>query len=144
MNEEKEQDEGAGREIPSLAQEPDSELLVDVAIMKLLGFRFEVMDDFIKTWPNEVSVPDETNWLIGPRFSRSTDESLELLKSLKTDVELFKQDANHWAEIELSNGKSLLRIKTTVTTSPSMAAALALWSALYVYRLDQNEQSPVT
>lgn len=142
MNEE--QDVETGRENPPGTEASDPELVVDVAIMTLMGFRFEVMDDFIKTWPKDISVPDETNWLIGPRFSRSTDESLSLLESLKVDVELFEEDAEHWAEIEITNGENNLRIRTAMTSSPSMAAALALWSALYVFRLDQDEQSAVT
>jgi hypothetical protein len=138
----------AGRENPigNPDPEPDQELLVDVAIMKLMGFRFEVeaIDDFIKIWPNEVSVPDGTNWLTGPRFSRSTDESLTLLKSLKVETEFFDKDADHWAEIEIAWGDNNLRVKTAVTTSKSMAAALALLSALYIYRLDQETKSQVT
>jgi hypothetical protein len=137
-------DVDAGRENPEPFGKEDAEesLMVDAAIMKLLGFRFEVMDDFVKVWPKDVTVPDETNWLTGARFSRSETDCLALLEAMKVGIEFFEEASVHWAEVSLNVGEFMIR--TTRTYSKEMAAAIALWSTLHAYRLGEDDQSEVT
>lgn len=106
---------------------PDLALLVDTQIMRLLGVRFEIVDDIIKVWPNDV-VPDETNWLVGERFSRNLDESLNVLAGLKVEVEFGEEDGHHWAVVIFGDEGEL---ETQETTSKEMAGAFAACAALY-------------
>jgi len=106
---------------------PDLALLVDTQIMRLLGVRFEIADDIIKVWPNDV-VPDETNWLVGERFSRNLDESLNVLAGLKVEVEFGEEDGYHWAVVIFGDEGEL---ETQETTSKEMAGAFAACAALY-------------
>lgn len=106
---------------------PDLALLVDTQIMRLLGVRFEIVDDIIKVWPNDV-VPDETNWLVGERFSRNLDESMNVLAGLKVEVEFGEEDGYHWAVVSFGDEGEL---ETQETTSKEMAGAFAACAALY-------------
>ena len=106
---------------------PDLALLVDTQIMRLLGVRFEIVDDIIKVWPNDV-VPDETNWLVGERFSRNLDESMNVLAGLKVEVEFGEEDGYYWAVVSFGDEGEL---ETQETTSKEMAGAFAACAALY-------------
>jgi hypothetical protein len=106
---------------------PDMALLVDTQIMRLLGVRFEIADDIIKVWPNDV-VPDETNWLVGERFSRNLDESLNVLAGLKVEIEFFNEGPYHWAVVSFGDEGEL---ETQETYSKEMAGAFAACAALY-------------
>ena len=107
--------------------EPGLALYVDTQIMRLLGLRFEIVDDTIKVWPNDV-VPDETNWLVGERFTRNLDESMNVLAGLKVGVEFFEEDGWHWVVVSFGDEGEL---ETTEATSKEMAAAFAVYAALY-------------
>lgn len=108
-------------------ENPNLAMLVDTQIMRLLGVRFEIVDDIIKVWPNDV-VPDETNWLVGERFSQNLDESLNVLAGLKVGVEFFNEGEYHWAVITFGDEGEL---ETQETHSKEMAGAFAAFAALY-------------
>ena len=117
----------AGMENPHA--EPDEAglaLMLDRAIPIMLGLRAEVMDDFIKVWPKEVE-PDETNFLIGARFTQNLDETLNVLAGLGATLELHEEDGCHWASVHINGGE----ITTTETSSPAMAGAFALYGLLW-------------
>jgi hypothetical protein len=114
----------------NLSECPDLGLIVDTQIMRMLGLRFEIVDDIIKVWPNDVT-PDETNWLVGERFSRNLDESLNVLAGLKVEAEFFQVDRWHWATVKFGNGDE---IETQEATTKEMAGAFAVWVALYCHQ----------
>ena len=134
MNEVNDNSAGAGdspsREIEDLA------LWLDMTIPTLLGLRAEVMDEFIKVWPKDV-VPDETNFLIGARFSQSLDECKNILDGLNAELELFEENGFHWAEVTLPQGV----IETNEAQSKEMAAAFAVYAVLYGLRQAQKKVS---
>jgi hypothetical protein len=107
--------------------EADLGLLVDTQIMRLLGLRFEIADDIIKVWPRDVA-PDETNWLVGERFSQNLDESLNVLAGLKVGVEFFEEAGFHWAVVSFGDEGEL---ETQEASSKAMAGAFATYAALY-------------
>jgi hypothetical protein len=102
-------------------------LFVDTQIMKLLGFRFEIADDIIKVWDRDV-VPDENNWLVGDRFSQNLDASMNVLNGLKVEVAFHEDQGFHWAIVTFGDEGEL---ETRETESKEMAAAFALYAALY-------------
>lgn len=132
MNEVNDNCAGAGdspsREIEDLA------LWLDLHIPTLLGLRSEVMDDFIKVWPKDV-IPDETNFLVGARFSQSIDECMNILDGLNAQLEFFEDDGAHWAEVTLPQGT----IETNEAESKEMAAAFAVYAVLYGLRKGGNK-----
>lgn len=134
MNDVNDNSAGAGdspsREIEDLA------LWLDLTIPTMLGLRAEVMDDFIKVWPKDV-VPDETNFLIGARFSQSIDECVNILDGCKATMELFEDDGAHWAEVTLPQGV----IETNEADSKEMAAAFAVYAVLYGMRMAKRKVS---
>ena len=119
-------DNVAERKTPD-GETPDLAMMVDTQIMRILGFRFEVVDDIIKVWPKDV-VPDETNWLVGDRFSQNLDESLNVLAGLKVGVEFFNEGPYHWAVVTFGDEGEL---ETQETYSKEMAGAFAAFAALY-------------
>lgn len=102
-------------------------LYVDTQIMRMLGLRFEVTDGIIKVWPADV-VPDETNWLVGERFSQNLDASLDIIAALKVEVEFFESAGYHWAIVRFGEEGEL---ETQEAPSKTMAGAFAAFSALY-------------
>ena len=118
-------DNSAGEGNPTQREE-DLALWLDLAIPRLLGLRAEVMDEVVKVWPKDV-VPDETNFLIGARFSQNLDESRNILDGLNATLELFEEAGNHWAVVTLPQGT----IETNETTSPEMAGAFAVYAVLW-------------
>ncbi len=112
---------GNGSDHPELA------LYVDTQIMRLLGLRFEIVDDVIKVWPNDVT-PDETNWLVGERFSQNLNESLNVLAGLKVEVEFFQVDRWHWATVTFGDEGE---IETQEAPTKEMAGAFAVYAALW-------------
>lgn len=122
MNEFKEE---AGNEKPD-GESKDVALQLDCMIPRLLGLRCEVMDDYVKVWPNDV-IPDETNWLVGERFTQNVDECLNILEGLKADVSFHEEAGMHWVELVFPEGT----ITTDECDSKAMAAAFATYAALY-------------
>lgn len=136
MNEMKEVNSaGMGTPHESPSREEDLALFLDLAIPKLLGLRAEVCEDFVKVWPREVETPDDTNFLIGARFSQNLDESKNILAGLKAQLELHEEGGNHWAVVTLPQGS----IETNETTSPEMAAAFAVYAVLWGLRKGANK-----
>lgn len=102
-------------------------LMVDTKIMRLLGLRFEIADDIIKVWGNDV-VPDETNWLVGERFSQNLDESLNVLAGLKVSTAFFEEAGHHWAVVTFGDEGEL---ETAEAPTKELAGAFAAFAALY-------------
>ena len=121
-------DNCAGAEVPTQRKE-DFPLWLDQQIMLMLGLRAEIMDEFIKTWPTDV-IPDETNWLVGSRFTQSLEECENIIAGLKGSLTLHEQDGNHWAVVTLAQGE----IESIETTTKEMAAACAVYGALWGLR----------
>lgn len=120
----------AERKIPesgNVSESSELALYVDTQIMRLLGLRFEIVDDVIKVWPNDVT-PDETNWLVGDRFTSNLAESMNVLEGLKVGVEFFEEDGWHWAVVTFGDEGEL---ETTEARSKEMAGAFAVYAALY-------------
>lgn len=131
MNELKEVNSaGMGNPIDSPSREEDLALWLDLAIPKLLGLRAEVCEGFVKVWPREVETPDDTNFLIGARFTENLDESKNILDGLGAALELHEEGGHHWAVVTLPQGS----IETNETTSPEMAAAFAVYAVLWGLR----------
>lgn len=127
----------AGDENPH-GDSQDLALLIDLMIPQLLGLRAEVMDDFVKVWPNDV-VPDETNWLIGARFTQSIDECMNILDGLKAEVTFHEESGLHWVEVVFPEGS----ITTNECETKEMAAACATYACLYGKR-NGKHKSQVT
>ena len=119
----------AGREnAPTNPESPEAlGMLVDTQIMRLLGLRFEIQDDIIKVWSRDV-VPDETNWLVGERFSRNLAESMNVLEGLAVTVEFFEEDGWHWADVTFGDEGWL---QTAEAPTKELAGAFAACAALY-------------
>jgi hypothetical protein len=119
----------AGRDTsPTDPESPEAlGLVVDTQIMRLLGLRFEIQDDIIKVWPRDV-VPDETNWLVGTRFSLSLAESMNVLDGLGVTVEFFEEDGWHWADVIFGEEGEL---QTQEAPTKELAGAFACCAALY-------------
>lgn len=132
-----EQENVTARETSPTGDDPAFALMVDTQIMRLLGLRFEIQDGFIKVWPNDV-VPDDTNWLVGERFTLNIDESMNVLAGLKVEVEFFEEEGMHWATVTFPDEGEL---QTQEVHSKEMAAACATFCALYGR---SGGQSPVT
>lgn len=113
----------------------DLALRLDCMIPQLLGLRCEVTDGYVKVWPNDV-VPDETNWLVGDRFSQSIPECMNILEGLKAEV-VFHEDAGmHWVELLFPEGA----IETDECETKELALAYATYGALYGKRLGSKSQ----
>lgn len=117
--------EETGNETPH-GKLSDLALQLDCAIPRLLGLRCEVVDHYVKVWPNDV-VPDDTNWLVGERFTQNIDECMNILEGLKAEVTFFEEANCHWAEVVFPEGS----ITTTECESKEMAAAFATYAALF-------------
>ena len=119
----------AGRETsPTDPDSPESlGLAVDTQIMRLLGLRFEIQDDIIKVWERDV-VPDESNWLVGERFSLNLAESMNVLDGLKVQVEFFEDRGWHWARVVFGDEGEL---ETQEAPTKELAGAYACCAALY-------------
>lgn len=122
-----------GKEVSGV-ETPEACLFVDTQIMKLLGLRFEIVDDIIKVWERDV-VPDETNWLVGDRFSQNLDASMNVLTGLKVDVEFFEEQGFHWAVVTFGDEGEL---ETREANTKEMAGAFALYAALFGRRGDKS------
>ena len=127
MNELNNVAEAKNPETGNRSDSPELALLVDTQIMRLLGLKFEIVDDTIKVWPRDV-VPDETNWLVGGRFSSSLEESMNLLEGLKVEVEFFESSGYHWAVVHFGEDGEL---ETEEARSKEMAGAFAAYTALW-------------
>lgn len=119
----------AGRELAPTDPIPTEELAlaVDTQIMRFLGVRFEIQDDIVKVWPRDV-VPDETNWLVGERFSRNLSESMNVLDGLKVKVEFFQEDGWHWAQVTFADESEF---QTEEAPTKELAGAYACCFALW-------------
>lgn len=99
-------------------------LALDLAIPLALGLRAEVMDDCIKLWPNEVAVPDETNFLIGDRFSQSLEATRHVLDGFGAYLEVRKHNDQFIGVITSGDSGEL-------TSPPSETAELAGATVMY-------------
>lgn len=119
----------AERETPQTGPETPEALglLVDTQIMRLLGLRFEIQDNIIKVWARDV-VPDDTNWMVGERFSLNLAESMNILDGLKVKVEFFEDAGWHWADVIFGDEGEL---QTQEAPTKELAGAYAACAALY-------------
>lgn len=131
MNDNNDNSAGAGN---PTQREEDLALWLDLAIPRLLGLRAEVADDLVKVWPKEV-IPDETNFLVGERFSQNLDESINILNGLNATLELNEEDGHHWAVVTMPQGV----IETDETTSTEMAGAFAVYAVLWGLRNGEHK-----
>jgi hypothetical protein len=104
----------------------DLALQLDAAIPQMLGFRCEVVDDYVTVWPKDV-VPDDTNWLVGDRFTQSLPECMNILDGLKAEVTFHEEAGFHWVELTFPEGS----ITTSECDTKEMAAAYATYAALF-------------
>lgn len=113
----------------------DLALQLDCMIPRLLGLRCEVMDDYVKVWPNDV-IPDETNWLVGERFTQNVNECMNILEGLGAEVSFHQEAGMHWVELVFPEGT----ITTDECDTKEMAAAFATYGALYGKRHGAKSQ----
>jgi len=119
--------EEAGAGNPSPREIEELALAVDTQIMRMLGLRFEIQDDIIKVWGRDVE-PDETNWMVGERFSSNLAESMNILDGLKVTVAFHEDDGWHWAVVTFGDEGEL---ETSEAPTKELAGAYAAWAALY-------------
>jgi hypothetical protein len=112
-------------------------LMVDAAIMQMLNLRFEVADDIIKVWPREIEIPDDTNWLTGPRFTQSVVACQDLFEALKVETEALETDGEHFVRVTFPNHGGF-KLDGSKTYCLEMAQAIALMSTLYIFRTEND------
>ena len=105
-------------------------LALDHAIPLALGLRAEVMDDCVKVWPREVQTPDETNFLIGARFTQNLDETRNILDGLGATLAI-EDHADHFVAVITSGDSGELR---TRGDRAALAAAFGLYALLTALR----------
>lgn len=123
----------AGAEVPADGETPqdDLALTLDLGIPMMLGLRAEVTDGLVKVWPREVLTPDETNFLIGARFSENLDETRNVLDGLGAKVEI-RSDAEGFVGVITAQGSG--ELITTAVETPELAGACGLYALLWALR----------
>jgi hypothetical protein len=81
---------------PSWA-DPDerARLRLDAAIAAALGFLVEIQDGLIKCWERG-AVPDETNWVVAPRFTERETLSAEALAKREIPHSVLPEPGGGW------------------------------------------------
>lgn len=107
-------------------ENPEMELFLDSEIFRMLGLRFEIQADIVKLWERDV-VPDETNWLIGTRFTQSVPECVRMIEHLGCTMTFGTEQDWHWAVVHLGDEAE---IETDEFREQRIAAAAAVYLLL--------------
>jgi hypothetical protein len=120
---------------PKDLSESELGLLLDHGIIHMLGLRCEIMDDFIKVWPREVEIPDETNFLIGARFTQNLAETRNVLDGMHATLEVREEEGGFVGVIS-ADGKG--ELTTSPAATPELAGAFGVYGLLWAVRKNQS------
>jgi hypothetical protein len=118
---------------PTWAQSVErARLRIDWSIAAALGYLAEIQDGIVKCWAKDV-VPDETNWVVAPRFSERETLTTEALAKREIPHSVLPEPGGGWVcRFEL-NGEH-----RATTAQPDEVMALAAALFLVVAEDSQN------
>lgn len=97
-------------------------LRTDGAIAVALGYLAEIQDGIIKCW-EPGAVPDETNWVVAPRFSERETLTTEALAKREIPHSVLPEPGEGWVCRFEHNGSPR---ETPAQTDEALALAVAL------------------